>query len=79
MSEKALVGHIFVRLEPEFQDYVEVQNPENMVQLLEVLANFEETYSCKAIRGVTYEIGRQGNQRFESRDRFQKDDRRFKR
>ncbi|GFU95564.1 hypothetical protein TNCV_3543091 [Trichonephila clavipes] len=25
-----------------------------------------------------YEIGRQGNQRFESRDRFQKDDRRFK-
>ncbi|GFU86066.1 uncharacterized protein TNCV_654601 [Trichonephila clavipes] len=51
MSEKALVDHIFVRLEPQVQDYVEVQNPQNTVQLLEVLAKFEERYSCKAIRG----------------------------
>ncbi|GFX19788.1 uncharacterized protein TNCV_2076941 [Trichonephila clavipes] len=51
MSEKALVDHIFVRLEPQVQDYVEVRNPENTVQLLEVLAKFEERYSCKAIRG----------------------------
>ncbi|GFV73800.1 uncharacterized protein TNCV_3543581 [Trichonephila clavipes] len=51
MSEKALVDHIFVRLEPQVQDYVEVRNPQNTVQLLEVLAKFEESYSPKAIRG----------------------------
>ncbi|GFU35742.1 uncharacterized protein TNCV_1204121 [Trichonephila clavipes] len=51
MSEKSLVDHIFVRLEPQVQDYVEVCNPENTVQLLEVLAKFEERYSFKAIRG----------------------------
>ncbi|GFX45435.1 uncharacterized protein TNCV_1026951 [Trichonephila clavipes] len=51
MSEKALVDHIFVRLEQQVQDYVEVRNPENTVQLLEVLAKFEERYLCKEIRG----------------------------
>ncbi|GFU51731.1 uncharacterized protein TNCV_104581 [Trichonephila clavipes] len=51
MSEKALIDHIFVRLEPQVQDYVEVRNPQNTVQLLEVLAKFEESYSSKAIRG----------------------------
>ncbi|GFV56783.1 uncharacterized protein TNCV_5003101 [Trichonephila clavipes] len=51
MSEKALVDHIFVRLEPQVQDYVEVRNPQNTVQLLEVLTKFEERYSCKATRG----------------------------
>ncbi|GFW46217.1 uncharacterized protein TNCV_2813131 [Trichonephila clavipes] len=35
MSEKALVDHIFVILEPQVQDYVEVRNPQNTVQLLE--------------------------------------------
>ncbi|GFW04556.1 uncharacterized protein TNCV_879251 [Trichonephila clavipes] len=98
MSEKALVDHIFVRLEPQVQDYVEVRNPENTVQMLEVLAKFEERYSCKAIRGSknsdnvegrgwnerrmsnvggNYENKRQGNQWFESRNRFQKDGLRF--
>ncbi|GFX51095.1 uncharacterized protein TNCV_2734461 [Trichonephila clavipes] len=51
MSEKALIDHIFLRLEPQVQDYVEVRNPENTVQLFEVLAKFEERYSCKAVRG----------------------------
>ncbi|GFV25292.1 uncharacterized protein TNCV_4642531 [Trichonephila clavipes] len=51
MSEEALVGHIFVRLEPQVQHYVEVRNPQNTVQLLEVFSKFEERYSCKAIRG----------------------------
>ncbi|GFW74219.1 retrovirus-related Pol polyprotein from transposon 297 [Trichonephila clavipes] len=51
MSEKALVAHIFVKLEPQVQDYMEVRYPENTVQLLEVLAKFKERYSCKAIRG----------------------------
>ncbi|GFT89591.1 uncharacterized protein TNCV_1610771 [Trichonephila clavipes] len=37
-------------LEPKVQDYVEVRNPQNTVQLLEVLAKFEERYSCKTIR-----------------------------
>ncbi|GFX06260.1 uncharacterized protein TNCV_504801 [Trichonephila clavipes] len=36
MSEKALVDHIFVRLEPQVQDYVEVRNPQTAIQLLEV-------------------------------------------
>ncbi|GFX66546.1 uncharacterized protein TNCV_3496061 [Trichonephila clavipes] len=46
MSEKALVDHIFVRLELQVQDYVEVRNPQTVIQLLEVLAKFEERYSC---------------------------------
>ncbi|GFX89863.1 uncharacterized protein TNCV_1535101 [Trichonephila clavipes] len=32
MSEKALVDHIFVRLEPQVQDYVEVRNPQTAIQ-----------------------------------------------
>ncbi|PRD18641.1 UNVERIFIED_CONTAM: hypothetical protein NCL1_59947 [Trichonephila clavipes] len=51
MSEEALVDHIFVRLEPQVQDCVEVRNPQNTVQLLEILSKFEERYSCKAMRG----------------------------
>ncbi|GFX47747.1 uncharacterized protein TNCV_700011 [Trichonephila clavipes] len=31
MSEKVLGDHIFVRVEPQVQDYVEVRNPENTV------------------------------------------------
>ncbi|GFS98023.1 uncharacterized protein TNCV_2019471 [Trichonephila clavipes] len=121
MSEKALVDHIFVRLEPQVQDYVEVRNPQNAIQLLEVLAKFQERYSCKATLGSRnsdnvegrgwnerrmsnvgnnrgnwrysevvrrpkngrndyrgkYQNSRQGNQWFESRNRFQNDDRRF--
>ncbi|GFX64133.1 uncharacterized protein TNCV_2090311 [Trichonephila clavipes] len=51
MSEKALVDYIFVRLEPQVQDYVEVRNPQTAIQLLEVLAKFEERCSCKATLG----------------------------
>ncbi|GFU89860.1 uncharacterized protein TNCV_4743011 [Trichonephila clavipes] len=51
MSGKALVDNIFVRLEPQVQDYVEVRNPQTVMQLLEVLAKFKETYSCKATLG----------------------------
>ncbi|GFT47553.1 uncharacterized protein TNCV_3750691 [Trichonephila clavipes] len=51
MSEEALVDHTFVRLEPQVQDYVEVRNLQNTVQLLEVLSKFEERYSCKTMRG----------------------------
>ncbi|GFW16019.1 uncharacterized protein TNCV_4432921 [Trichonephila clavipes] len=45
MSEKALVDHIFVRLVPQVLDYVEVRNPQTAIQLLEVIAKFEERYS----------------------------------
>ncbi|GFT36562.1 uncharacterized protein TNCV_1345061 [Trichonephila clavipes] len=40
------------RLVPNIRirDYVEVRNPQNAIQLLEVLAKFEERYSCKATR-----------------------------
>ncbi|GFW39501.1 uncharacterized protein TNCV_3908101 [Trichonephila clavipes] len=51
MSEKALVDHIFVRLEPQIQNYEEFRSLEITVKLLEVLAKFEERYSFKAIRG----------------------------
>ncbi|GFU62390.1 uncharacterized protein TNCV_318941 [Trichonephila clavipes] len=51
MQEKAILDHIFVRFEPRVQVNVEDQNPQNTVQLLEVLSKFEERYSCKAIRG----------------------------
>ncbi|GFX19986.1 uncharacterized protein TNCV_1435461 [Trichonephila clavipes] len=51
LSEEALVDHIFVRLEPQVQAYVKVQNSQNMVQLLEVLSKFEERYSCKTMQG----------------------------
>ncbi|GFY32088.1 uncharacterized protein TNCV_2622251 [Trichonephila clavipes] len=51
MSEEALVDLIFVRLEPQVQDYVEARNPQNTAQLLEVLSKFEERYSCKTMRG----------------------------
>ncbi|GFX35370.1 uncharacterized protein TNCV_101771 [Trichonephila clavipes] len=121
MSEKSLVDHIFVRLESQVQDYVEVRNPQTAIQLLEVLAKFEERYSCKATLGSrnsnnvegrgwnerrmsnvgnnrgnwrnsevvhrpnngrndfrgSHQNNRQGNQWFESRNRFQNDDRRF--
>ncbi|GFW21908.1 uncharacterized protein TNCV_1236331 [Trichonephila clavipes] len=122
MSEKTLVDpSIFVRLEPQVQDYVEVRNPQTAIQLLEVLAKFEERYSCKATLGSrnnnnvegrswnerrmsnlgnnrgnwrnsevvhrpnnvrndyrgSHQNNRQSNQWFESRNRFQNDDRRF--
>ncbi|GFU25498.1 uncharacterized protein TNCV_3620991 [Trichonephila clavipes] len=121
MSDKALVDQSFVRLEPQVQDYAEVRNPQTAIQLLEVLAKFEERYSCKATLGSrnsnnvegrgwkerrmsnvgnnrgnwrnseverrpnngrndyrgNYPNNRQGNQWFESRNRFQNDDRRF--
>ncbi|GFU32330.1 uncharacterized protein TNCV_3838891 [Trichonephila clavipes] len=51
MSEKALVDYIFIRLEPQVQDYVEVRNPQTAIQLLEELAKFEDRYSCKATLG----------------------------
>ncbi|GFT80876.1 uncharacterized protein TNCV_2715001 [Trichonephila clavipes] len=55
MSEEALEDHIFVRLERQLQDYVEVRNPKSTAQLLEVMAKFEERYSrarkCR-VRGV---------------------------
>ncbi|GFV96267.1 uncharacterized protein TNCV_2812441 [Trichonephila clavipes] len=35
MPEGALVDHIFVRLEPQVQDYVEAKNPKTTAQLLE--------------------------------------------
>ncbi|GFT14505.1 uncharacterized protein TNCV_4004561 [Trichonephila clavipes] len=50
MSEEALVKRIFIRLEPQVQDYVEVRNSQNTVQLLEVLSKFEERYSCKTMQ-----------------------------
>ncbi|GFU76367.1 retrovirus-related Pol polyprotein from transposon opus [Trichonephila clavipes] len=51
MSEEALVDHIFVRLEPQVQDYVVVRSLKATAQLLEVMAKFEERYSCKKMQG----------------------------
>ncbi|GFX28893.1 uncharacterized protein TNCV_4251321 [Trichonephila clavipes] len=51
MSAKALVDHIFVRLERQVHAYVEVRNPQTTIQLLKVFAKFQERYSCKATLG----------------------------
>ncbi|GFW25582.1 uncharacterized protein TNCV_1308431 [Trichonephila clavipes] len=67
MSEKALVEHIFVRLEPQVQDYIEVRNPRTAIQLLEVLAKFEERYSCKATLGSRNSNNMEGRGRNERR------------
>ncbi|GFT90168.1 uncharacterized protein TNCV_1347691 [Trichonephila clavipes] len=113
MSEKTLVDHIFVRLEPQVL--------QTAIQLLEALAMFEKRYSCKATLGSrnsnnvegrswnerkmsnvgnnrgnwrhsevvhrpnngrndyrgSHQNKRQGNQWFESRNRFQNEDHRF--
>ncbi|GFX27824.1 uncharacterized protein TNCV_2614841 [Trichonephila clavipes] len=52
MSEEALVDHIFVSTEPQVQDYVEVRNPQNTVQLLEVLSKFDIRAKQSEIRGI---------------------------
>ncbi|GFW45035.1 uncharacterized protein TNCV_4513491 [Trichonephila clavipes] len=67
MSEKALVDHIFVRLESQVQDYVEVRNPQTAIQLLEVLDKFEERYSCKTILGSRNSNNVEGRGRNERR------------
>ncbi|GFT27743.1 hypothetical protein TNCV_3571071 [Trichonephila clavipes] len=54
MTEEALVDHIFVRLEPRVQDYLEVRNPTTTAQLLHVLAKFEERNSHKKMQGSKY-------------------------
>ncbi|GFV91607.1 uncharacterized protein TNCV_4761721 [Trichonephila clavipes] len=51
VSEEAIVDHNFVRLQPQVQDYVEVRNLQNTVQLLEVLSKLKERYSCKTMWG----------------------------
>ncbi|GFW10403.1 uncharacterized protein TNCV_5097541 [Trichonephila clavipes] len=67
MSEKALVDHIFVRLELQGQEYEEVRNPQTVIQLLEVLAKFEERYSCKATLGSRNSNNVEGRGRIERR------------
>ncbi|GFX23888.1 uncharacterized protein TNCV_2729931 [Trichonephila clavipes] len=62
ISEDALVNHIFVRLEPQIQDYIEVRNPKTTAQLLEVMAKFEERYPYKEMQGSgnSDNVGRRG-------------------
>ncbi|GFU70513.1 uncharacterized protein TNCV_2511691 [Trichonephila clavipes] len=50
MSEEALVEHIFARLEPQVQDYVEIRNPTTTAQLLQVMTKFKERYFCKEMQ-----------------------------
>ncbi|GFX44001.1 uncharacterized protein TNCV_4112801 [Trichonephila clavipes] len=52
MSEEALVDHIYVRLEPPVQDYVEVRDPNTSGKLLQIMAKFGEDYSCKEMQGL---------------------------
>ncbi|GFV17384.1 uncharacterized protein TNCV_3078231 [Trichonephila clavipes] len=68
MSEKAPVDHIFVILEPQAQDYVEVCNPQTAIQLLEVLAKFEERYSYKATLGSRNSNNVEGREKIELRE-----------
>ncbi|GFW22592.1 uncharacterized protein TNCV_1478891 [Trichonephila clavipes] len=48
MPGEASVDHIFVRLEPQVRDYVDVRNPTTTAQLLEVLAKFEDIRTRKS-------------------------------
>ncbi|GFW36247.1 uncharacterized protein TNCV_4931091 [Trichonephila clavipes] len=50
MSEEALVDHIFIRLEPQVRDYVEVRNLKTKAQLVEVMGKLEDRYSYKEMR-----------------------------
>ncbi|GFU61305.1 uncharacterized protein TNCV_5033501 [Trichonephila clavipes] len=47
ITEQNLIQHIVNRLEPQVLDYVEVRNPNNRAQLLQVISNFEERYSVR--------------------------------
>ncbi|GFX50291.1 uncharacterized protein TNCV_2892081 [Trichonephila clavipes] len=83
MPEEALVEHIFVRLEPQVRDYVEVRNPKPTAQLLERNWRNSEVVNRSSngrnnYRG-NYESGRQRNKLFESRNERNRDDRRFDR
>ncbi|GFW96506.1 uncharacterized protein TNCV_4358281 [Trichonephila clavipes] len=97
MSEKALVDHIFVRLEAQVQNYVEAirgsRNSDNVEgrgwnvrRMSNVGYNQGNWRNSEVVRRPSndrkdyrgnYENGRQGNQWLDSRNRFQKDDRRF--
>ncbi|GFT89754.1 uncharacterized protein TNCV_1665271 [Trichonephila clavipes] len=55
MSEEASVDPIFIRLEPQVQEYVEVLNPQNTVQLLEVLSQTLRTYSESRVKSGCFE------------------------
>ncbi|GFW79712.1 uncharacterized protein TNCV_4361381 [Trichonephila clavipes] len=59
----SMLDHIFVPLETQVQDYVEVRNPKTMAQLLEIMTKFEERYSCKEMRGLrnSDNVGRRGS------------------
>ncbi|PRD24055.1 UNVERIFIED_CONTAM: hypothetical protein NCL1_44785 [Trichonephila clavipes] len=54
MSDEALVDHIFVRLEPQVQDYVEVRNPQSTVQLLRSCLSLSKDIRAKQseVRGI---------------------------
>ncbi|GFW85056.1 uncharacterized protein TNCV_3247961 [Trichonephila clavipes] len=93
MSEKALVDHIFVRLEPQVQDYVGVR---------EIVITWKDEVGMRRTSNIgnnrgnwrnsevvhkpnngrndyrgNYQNNRQGNQWFDSRNGFQNDDSRF--
>ncbi|GFT99051.1 uncharacterized protein TNCV_3794261 [Trichonephila clavipes] len=62
MTEEALGNHIFVRLEQQVQDHVEIRNLQNSVQLLKVMSKFEGKYSFKTMRSSrnSYNAERRG-------------------
>ncbi|GFU94823.1 uncharacterized protein TNCV_4552751 [Trichonephila clavipes] len=92
MSEEALVNHIFVRLEPQVQGYGEARNPQRTVlskfeeryscKALRRLGKPNSVAVRRSSNGRNdyrgnYENRRQGNQWFDKKYRFQKEDRRF--
>ncbi|GFW76410.1 uncharacterized protein TNCV_1581891 [Trichonephila clavipes] len=59
-QKEALVEHVFARLEPQVQDYVEIRIPTTTAKLLQVMSKFEERYSCKEMQGsrINENLGR---------------------
>ncbi|GFU82270.1 hypothetical protein TNCV_1863751 [Trichonephila clavipes] len=58
LIELNLIQHIVSHLELQIQDYVEVRNPLSRAQLLQVLLQFEESYSAKKTQGPSKNYNR---------------------
>ncbi|GFT46235.1 uncharacterized protein TNCV_3126131 [Trichonephila clavipes] len=72
MTEEKLIDHIFSRLEPQILDYVEVRNPQNTSNLLQLIHKCKERFLNRKIRSSSWEfrdIQHNENNRFPNRNR----------
>ncbi|GFY29771.1 uncharacterized protein TNCV_1813481 [Trichonephila clavipes] len=55
MTMEKLITNIISRLEPQILDYVEVRNPQNTSNLLQIIDKYEERFLNRKIRGSSWE------------------------